>query len=73
MDATPLPGTHRCVRHSVLSALDSLGGIKVIFPLFAQLDQPRIFRSGYIDRTGDRNLSQEVWPGGNLDLHIEML
>ena len=37
-----LPGTYRSSTQNVRMALDSLGGLKAIFPLFVQLDQPRL-------------------------------
>lgn len=37
-----LPGTYRSNTQNLRIALDSLGGLKAIFPLFAQFDQPRL-------------------------------
>lgn len=39
MHAIRLPGTHPCVTRDIRDTLDCLGGIKLLFPLFAQLDQ----------------------------------
>lgn len=41
MHAFCLPGTYRSTTQDVRLALNSLGGIKILFPLFAQLDQAR--------------------------------
>ena len=38
MHATRLPGTWECVRRDVRDALDCLGGVKVLLPLFAHYD-----------------------------------
>lgn len=38
MHAMRLPGTRECVRRDVRDALDCLGGVKVLLPLFAQYD-----------------------------------
>ncbi len=38
MHATRLPGTRECVTRDVRDALDCLGGLKVLLPLFAQYD-----------------------------------
>lgn len=38
MHARRLPGTRECVRRDVRDALDCLGGVKVLLPLFAQYD-----------------------------------
>jgi hypothetical protein len=40
MHALSLPGTYQCVTRHVKDVLHCLGGIRVLFPLFAQLDQP---------------------------------
>lgn len=40
MHALSLPGTHQCVTRHVKDVLHCLGGIRVLFPLFGQLDQP---------------------------------
>ena len=40
MHALKLPGTHACVSRDVRHTLDCLGGIRLLFPLFAQLDEP---------------------------------
>ncbi|CAM9688989.1 unnamed protein product, partial [Hapterophycus canaliculatus] len=40
-----LPGTRECVRRDVRDALDCLGGVKVLLPLFAQYDHG-VRRSG---------------------------
>jgi hypothetical protein len=40
MHALRLPGTHHCVTRDINDTLDCLGGIKVLFPLFVQLDNP---------------------------------
>ena len=41
MHAFCLPGTYRSTTQDVRLALNSLGGIKILFPLFAQLDQSK--------------------------------
>jgi hypothetical protein len=41
-----LPGTYRNTTQDAKMALDSLGGIKVLLPLFAQFDQPRLAAVG---------------------------
>ena len=41
MHARGLPGTYRDTTSDVRIALNSLGGIKALLPLFAQFDQPR--------------------------------
>lgn len=38
--AISLPGTHQCVTRHVKDVMTCLGGIQVLFPLIAQLDQP---------------------------------
>ncbi|CAN0575787.1 unnamed protein product, partial [Ectocarpus sp. 12 AP-2014] len=38
MHAMRLPGTRECVTRDVRDALDCLGGVKVLLPLFAQYD-----------------------------------
>ncbi|CAM9505103.1 unnamed protein product, partial [Scytosiphon promiscuus] len=45
MHARRLPGTRECVRRDVRDALDCLGGVKVLLPLFAQYDHG-VRRSG---------------------------
>ena len=40
MHALRRPGTIECVTRDVRDTLDCLGGVKVLFPLFAQFDQP---------------------------------
>ena len=40
MHARRLPGTHQCTTRDINDTLDCLGGIRVLFPLFVQLDQP---------------------------------
>lgn len=42
MHALRRPGTYRSTTQDAKLALDSLGGIKVLLPLFAQFDQPRL-------------------------------
>lgn len=41
MHAFCLPGTYRTIMQSFRIALDSLGGLSVLLPLFTQFDQPR--------------------------------
>lgn len=40
IQAHRLPGTYRCTYRDMRNSLDCLGGIKVLLPLFAQLDLP---------------------------------
>lgn len=54
MHAARLPGTRECVTRDVRDALDSLGGIKVLLPLFAQYDHG-VRRAGRGDGTGDED------------------
>ena len=42
MHARSLPGTYRSTTSDVRIALNSLGGIQVLLPLFTQFDQPRV-------------------------------
>lgn len=42
MHARRLPGTYRSSTQDVRMALNSLGGVKSILPMFAQVDQPRM-------------------------------
>jgi WD40 repeat protein len=42
MHARSLPGTHRSTTSDIRTALNSLGGIRVLLPLFVQCDQPRV-------------------------------
>jgi WD40 repeat protein len=42
MNARILPGTYRSTTSDIRTALNSLGGVRVLLPLFAQFDQPRI-------------------------------
>lgn len=41
MHARALPGTHRSTTLDIRTVLNSLGGIRVLLPLFTQFDQPR--------------------------------
>jgi hypothetical protein len=41
MHARALPGTHRSTTIDIRTVLNSLGGIRVLLPLFTQFDQPR--------------------------------
>jgi hypothetical protein len=40
MHARRLPGTHQCSTRDINDMLDCMGGIRVLFPIFVQLDQP---------------------------------
>lgn len=42
MHARSLPGTYRSSTSDIRTAINSLGGVRVLFPLFAQFDQPRV-------------------------------
>ncbi len=42
LHATALPGTQLCITRHVKDVFHCLGGISLLFPLFAQLDQPSL-------------------------------
>jgi hypothetical protein len=55
MHVLRLPGTHHCITRDINDTLDSLGGIRVLFPLFLQLDNP-------IKLSDRQQISQDVDP-----------
>ena len=59
MHARGLPGTYRDITSDVRIALNSLGGIKALLPLFAQFDQPR-FKPTFIRFDAVRHNSLEL-------------
>jgi hypothetical protein len=65
IQAELLSGTHRSSKQNVQLALESLGGLKALLPLFTQLDQPRVVISSsgeeMIDTSPDMMLSKELF------------
>lgn len=59
MHALRLPGTRECVTRDVRDALDCLGGVKVLLPLFAQYDHA-VRRGGVISYDTDPSLNETV-------------
>lgn len=61
MHAMRLPGTRECVTRDVRDALDCLGGVKVLLPLFAQYDHG-VHRDGAarVSYRTDRRLNETV-------------
>jgi WD40 repeat protein len=58
MHAKSLPGTHRSTTSDIRTALNSLGGVRVLLPLFVQCDQPRV-----------KNVVDD-WKGSSGDLEL---
>lgn len=60
MHAMRLPGTRECVTRDVRDALDCLGGVKVLLPLFAQYDHGVRFGVGVVSYQTDPRLNETV-------------
>ncbi|CAM9830715.1 unnamed protein product, partial [Laminaria digitata] len=61
MHAMRLPGTRECVTRDVRDALDCLGGVKVLLPLFAQYDHGVLQdRAGHVSYRTDPRLNATV-------------
>lgn len=60
MHAMRLPGTRECVTRDVRDALDCLGGVKVLLPLFAQYDHGVRFGRGVVSYQTDPRLNETV-------------
>lgn len=60
MHAMRLPGTRECVMRDVRDALDCLGGVKVLLPLFAQFDHGVRRGEGLISYQTDPRLNETV-------------
>lgn len=60
MHAMRLPGTRECVRRDVRDALDCLGGVKVLLPLFAQYDHGVRCGDGRVSYRTDLRLNETV-------------
>lgn len=59
MHAMRLPGTRECVTRDVRDALDCLGGVKVLLPLFAQYDHG-VLHAGRVSYRTDPRLNETV-------------
>lgn len=60
MHAMRLPGTRECVTRDVRDALDCLGGVKVLLPLFAQYDHGVLQDTGNVSYRTDPRLNETV-------------
>lgn len=58
--AKSLPGTFKCMSRDMRDALDCLGGIKALLPIFAQVDLPVLTSSGQVHCTVDDKLCLKV-------------
>ena len=60
MHAMRLPGTRESVTRDVRDALDCLGGVKVLLPLFAQYDHGVLQDAGHVSYQTDPRLNETV-------------
>lgn len=60
MHAMRLPGTRECMKRDVRDALDCLGGVKVLLPLFAQYDHGVRRGRGVVSYQTDPRLNETV-------------